>query len=72
MGVKVADKVCVPIDSTVPLGGVYAKLPATFADAFSCVASSGVPATIGAGTGHVMIGVAFAVGVISTAAKFHS
>ena len=67
-GVKVTESVWpAPPPSTVPPGGVYANVPATSAVAFNCVASSGVPALMSAGFGHVMSGVALST-VIATVA----
>jgi hypothetical protein len=57
--VNVVDKVCVPV-STVPAAGLYAKVPATLAVAFNCVALKTVPATTDAGVAQVIVGVVFA------------
>jgi hypothetical protein len=72
VGVKVTVNGCAePTGSTVPDGGVYTKLPGTFAVAFSCDGPSAVPYTMSAGLGHVTTGRCWSLtGTISIAAKF--
>ena len=70
-GVKVTDRICAGATGRVaPAAGVNTNVPGTLAVAFNCAGPSGVPKTISAGAGHVMTGIAFPAGTISTAAKF--
>ena len=57
VGVNVVESVWAPASlMMVPAGGVYAKVPATFAVALSWAADSAVPAVTGAGTAQVTVG----------------
>ena len=70
-GVKVTDRICAgAIGRVVPAAGVNTNVPGTLALAFSCAGPSGVPNTMSAGVGHVIVGAGS--GRISTAAKFQT
>ena len=56
---KVAESRCAPADSTVPVTGRYAIVPATEELAFNCVELNAVPSAMAAGVAHVIAGVAF-------------
>jgi hypothetical protein len=61
VGVNATASVCVPASSTVPAGGLYANVPATFAVASNCAVPKGVGFVIAAGCDQVIVGVVFAV-----------
>src|SRR5436190_1986419 len=54
--------------AVLPASGMYCTAPGTSALALSCVVDSGVPATIGAGVDHVMIGVARSIWIVAAEA----
>ena len=62
LGVKITDRVCEPVGSTVPEAGVYANVPGTLAVALSCVSLSAVAYVIAAGVDQLIDGVLAATG----------
>ena len=55
LGVNVAVSSCVcPASKTVPIAGLYSKVPSMFAVAFNCVALSSVPNTMSSGLSQVI------------------